>query len=79
MMPSWPCCSARYAKNRSYGGKAQRHLEQAVLGASDRITLQEAHLRLAQMYEVLGQPEAAATHFRLCALTTQVPNSKSSK
>ena len=60
-------------------GKAQRHLEQAVLGASDRITLQEAHLRLAQMYEVLGQPEAAATHFRLCALTTQVPNSKSSK
>jgi hypothetical protein len=40
--------------------------------------LQEAHLRLAQMYEVLGQPEAAATHFRLCALTTQVPNSKSS-
>jgi HemY protein len=59
-------------------GKAQRHLEQAVLGASDRITLQEAHLRLAQMYEVLGQPEAAATHFRLCALTTQVPNSKSS-
>jgi HemY protein len=60
-------------------GKAQRHIEQSVLGASDRITLQEAHLRLAQMYEVLGQPEAAATHFRLCALTTQVPNSKSSK
>ncbi|NDC09309.1 MAG: heme biosynthesis protein HemY [Oxalobacteraceae bacterium] len=60
-------------------GKAQRHLEQAVLGASDRITLQEAHLRLAQMYEVLGQPEAATTHFRLCALTTQVPNSKSSQ
>jgi len=28
------------------------------------------------MYEVLGQPEAAATHFRLCALTTQVPTSK---
>ena len=60
-------------------GKAQRHLEQAVLGASDRITLQEAHLRLAQMYEVLGQPEAATTHFRLCALTTQVPNSKSNQ
>lgn len=58
-------------------GKAQRHLEQAVLGASDRVTLQEAHLRLAQMYEVLGQPEAAATHFRLCALTSQVPTSKS--
>jgi HemY protein len=58
-------------------GKAQRHLEQAVLGASDRITLQEAHLRLAQMYEVLGQPEAATTHFRLCALTTQVSSPKS--
>ncbi len=52
-------------------GKAQRHLEQAVLGAPDRPTLQEAHLRLAQMYEALSQPEAAATHFRLCALTTQ--------
>ncbi|MCM0045518.1 MAG: heme biosynthesis protein HemY [Burkholderiaceae bacterium] len=52
-------------------GKAQRHLEQAVLGAPDRTTLQEAHLRLAQMYEALGQPDAAATHFRLCALTTQ--------
>lgn len=52
-------------------GKAQRHLEQAVLGAPDRPTLQEAHLRLAQMYESLSQPDAAATHFRLCALTTQ--------
>lgn len=52
-------------------GKAQRHLEQTVLGATDRHTLQEAHLRLAQMYEALDQPEAAATHFRLCALATQ--------
>lgn len=58
-------------------GKAQRHLEQAVLGAADRPTLQEAHLRLAQMYETLGQADAAATHFRLCALTTQVPAPKS--
>ncbi len=58
-------------------GKAQRHLEQAVLGAGDRPTLQEAHLRLAQMYETLGQADAAATHFRLCALTTQVPTPKS--
>ncbi len=57
-------------------GKAQRHLEQAVLGAADRSALQEAHLRLAQMYESLGQADAAATHFRLCALTTQVPASK---
>ncbi len=52
-------------------GKAQRHLEQSVLGGSERATLQEAHFLLAQMYEALSQPEAAATHFRLCALTTQ--------
>ncbi len=52
-------------------GKAQRHLEQAVLGAGERATLQEAHFLLAQMYETLAQPEAAATHYRLCALTTQ--------
>lgn len=58
-------------------GKAQRHLEQAVLGANDRLTLQEAHLRLAQMYESLSQTDAAATHFRLCALTTQLPTPKS--
>jgi len=57
-------------------GKAQRHLEQAVLGATDRPTLQEAHLRLAQMYEALGQGDAAATHFRLCALTTKTPELK---
>lgn len=51
-------------------GKAQRHLEQAVSGATERGTLQEAHLRLAQMHEALGQQEAAATHYRECALRT---------
>ncbi len=51
-------------------GKAQRHLEQTVLGATERATLQEAHLRLAQMYEATSQPDAAATHFRQCALAT---------
>ena len=51
-------------------GKAQRHLEQTVLGATERAILQEAHLRLAQMYEATSQPEAAATHFRQCALAT---------
>ena len=45
--------------------------EQAVLGATDRLTLQEAHLRLAQMHEELGQDEAAASHYRDCALITQ--------
>ncbi len=57
-------------------GKAQRHLEQAVLGAADRVTQQEAHLRLAQMHETLGQQETAASHYRACALTTQ-PASRS--
>lgn len=51
-------------------GKAQRHLEQAVLGSRERVTQQESHLLLAQMHESLGQPEAAANHFRQCALTT---------
>ena len=52
-------------------GKAQRQLEQALHGATDRATLQEAHLRLAQMHEELGQDEAAASHYRDCALITQ--------
>lgn len=52
-------------------GKAQRHLEQALLGAIERPTRQEVHLRLAQMHEELGQMESAATHYRECALTTQ--------
>ncbi len=57
-------------------GKAQRHLEQTVLGATDRATLQEAHLRLAQMYEATSQPDAAATHFRQCALATLPPQAR---
>jgi HemY protein len=51
-------------------GKAQRHLEQSLLGG-DQAIRQEAHLWLAQMHEELEQPEAAATHYRQCALTTQ--------
>lgn len=50
-------------------GKAQRHLEQSLFG-SETGTRQEAHLRLAQMHEALNQPEAAAEHYRQCALTT---------
>ncbi len=57
-------------------GKAQRHLEQTVLGATERATLQEAHLRLAQMYEATSQPDAAATHFRQCALATLPPQAR---
>ncbi len=57
-------------------GKAQRYLEQALSDSSDRAIAQEAHLRLAQMHEALNQTEAAATHYRQCALTTQRSNSK---
>ncbi len=53
-------------------GKAQRHLEQSLSGA-DLAMRQEAHLRLAQMHEALGQSEPAAEHYRQCALTTQRP------
>lgn len=52
-------------------GKAQRHLEQALLGATETATRQEAHLRLAQMFEALDQPETAANHYRECALAGQ--------
>ena len=51
-------------------GKAQRHLEQSLLGG-DLAVRQEAHLRLAQLHEALSQLEAAAEHYRQCALTTQ--------
>ena len=58
-------------------GKAQRHFEQALAGTSERGIAQEAHLRLAQMHEALNQPEAAAGHYRQCALTTQQDNARS--
>ena len=51
-------------------GKAQRYLEQAVSDASERGTVQQAHLQLAQLHEALSQPEQAATHYRQCAITT---------
>jgi HemY protein len=51
-------------------GKAQRHLEQALSDATERTTIQESHLRLAQLHEALNQTEAANTHYRQCAITT---------
>lgn len=51
-------------------GKAQRHLEQALSDAIDRSTIQESHLRLAQLHEALNQTDAANTHYRQCAITT---------
>jgi HemY protein len=51
-------------------GKAQRYLEQALLDATEAAMVREAHLKLAQMHEALGQDELAAKHYRQCALAT---------
>ena len=51
-------------------GKAQRYLEQALSDATDPPMVREAHLKLAQLHEALGQPEEAANHYRQCALAT---------
>ena len=51
-------------------GKAQRHLEQALSDATDARMVRDAHLKLAQLHEALGQPEEAANHYRQCALAT---------
>lgn len=53
-------------------GKAQRHLEQALSNATDSDTVREVHLKLAQLHEALNQPAEAASHYRLCALTTML-------
>jgi HemY protein len=51
-------------------GKAQLYLEQALSNVTDPAMVQEAHLKLAQMHEALGQAEEAAAHYRQCALAT---------
>jgi HemY protein len=51
-------------------GKAQRYLEQALSDATEARMVREAHLKLAQMHEALGQAEEAAGHFRQCALAS---------
>ena len=51
-------------------GKAQRHLEQALSDASSVETVREAHLKLAQLHELLHNSEEAAAHYRQCALAT---------
>ena len=51
-------------------GKAQRHLEQALSDASEPAMVREAHLKLAQLHEALGQQQEAAAHYRQCALAT---------
>lgn len=54
-------------------GKAQRFLEQALADAGDSATVREAHLKLAQMHEALGQEEQAQSHYRQCALSGMLP------
>ena len=51
-------------------GKAQRYLEQALSDATEARMVREAHLKLAQMHEALGQTEEAAGHYRQCALAS---------
>ena len=51
-------------------GKAQRYLEQALSDATEPRMVREAHLKLAQMHEALGQHDEAAAHFRQCALAS---------
>jgi HemY protein len=51
-------------------GKAQRYLEQALSDATESAMVREAHLKLAQMHEALGQEQEAANHYRQCALAS---------
>ena len=51
-------------------GKAQRYLEQALSDASEPVMVREAHLKLAQLHEALGQEQEASAHYRQCALAT---------
>ncbi|MFL6673783.1 MAG: heme biosynthesis protein HemY [Massilia sp.] len=53
-------------------GKAQRYLEQALSDATEPDLARDAHLKLAQMHEALGQHEEAAAHYRQCALATML-------
>ncbi|OON63571.1 heme biosynthesis protein HemY [Massilia sp. KIM] len=51
-------------------GKAQRYLEGALSDATEAGMVREAHLKLAQMHEALGQEQGAAYHYRQCALAS---------
>jgi len=51
-------------------GKAQRYLEEALSDATNPDNVREAHLKLAQLHEALGQQEEAHEHYRQCALAT---------
>jgi HemY protein len=51
-------------------GRAQRCLELALSDALEPRTVREAHLKLAQLHEALGQQQEANDHYRQCALAT---------
>ncbi|MBC7490726.1 MAG: heme biosynthesis protein HemY [Glaciimonas sp.] len=53
-------------------GKAQRHLQQALLEATEARTIREAHLKLAQLHQGLEHTEQASEHYRQCALATML-------
>ena len=53
-------------------GKAQQHLEQALSDTMESKTVQEAHLKLAQLHDALNHHDKAAEHYRQCALATML-------
>lgn len=53
-------------------GKAQRHLEQALSDATEASLVREAHLKLGQLHDALGNAEDAASHYRQCAMATML-------
>jgi len=52
-------------------GKAQLHLDRALLGVADSRVAQEAHFKLAELHEALNHPDEAALHYRQCALLSK--------
>jgi HemY protein len=52
-------------------GKAQLHLERALLGNPESKVKQETHFRMAQLHEALNHPDEAAVHYRQCAMLSR--------
>lgn len=52
-------------------GKAQLHLDRALLGVPEPKVAQQAHFKLAQLHEALNHPDKAAIHYRQCALLSK--------
>jgi HemY protein len=53
-------------------GKAQLHLDRALLGDPDSKLARQAHFNLAQLHEALKHPSEAAIHYRQCALLSML-------